>query len=122
MILFISISVVLSTLCIFGLSHYLFTDHCLIWAGKDLRQQKRDINQWMKPLSGIKLIKLMHKEIFFANKLRKPSFDFAEAMAYMTVVRSLPRHIFEVIVFGLIIILVLITSIKATILKPLSLL
>ena len=107
--LFISISVVLSTLCIFGLFS-LFIHRPLFDMGRQrFKATEKRYQSVDEALSGIKLIKLMHKEIFFANKLRKPSFDFAEAMAYMTVVRSLPRYIFEVIVFGLIIILVLIS-------------
>lgn len=58
-------------------------------------------------LSGIKLIKLLNKEEFFAQQLEKPSKYFARSMAYMTVVRNLPRYIFEVVVFGSIILLVL---------------
>lgn len=58
-------------------------------------------------LSGIKLIKLLNKEDFFAQQLEKPSRYFASSMAYMTVVRNMPRYIFEVVVFGSLIILIL---------------
>ena len=63
-------------------------------------------------LSGIKLIKLLNKEDFFAEQIKKSSFDFANSMAYMTIVRSLPRYIFEVLVFGSIIAFVLLSIYK----------
>jgi len=107
--LFISISVVISTLCTFGLFSF-FVHRPLFDMGRQrFKATEKRYQSVDEALSGIKLIKLMQKEEFFSDKLRKPSFDFAEAMAYMTVVRSLPRYIFEVIVFGLIIVLVLIS-------------
>lgn len=105
--LFISISVVISTLFIFGLFSFFIHRPLFDMGRQRFKATEKRYQSVDEALSGIKLIKLMHKEIFFADKLKKPSFDFAEAMAYMTVVRSLPRYIFEVIVFGLIILLVL---------------
>jgi len=60
-------------------------------------------------LSGIKLIKFLKKESFFAEQITKSSFDFADSMSYMTIVRSLPRYIFEVLIFGSLIALSLFT-------------
>jgi ATP-binding cassette, subfamily B, bacterial PglK len=59
-------------------------------------------------LSGIKLIKLLNKEDYFVNLLRKPSYDFASAMAFQTFTKSLPRYVFEVIAFGGVILLALV--------------
>ena len=107
--LFISISVVISTLCVFGLFSFFIHRPLFDMGRQRFKATEKRYQSVDEALSGIKLIKLMQKEEFFADKLRKPSFDFAEAMAYMTVVRSLPRYLFEVIVFGLIILLVLIS-------------
>ena len=59
-------------------------------------------------LSGIKLIKLLNKEDYFVNLLRKPSYDFASAMAFQTFTRSLPRYVFEVVAFGGVILIALV--------------
>ena len=51
-------------------------------------------------LSGIKLIKLLRKEEYFASQLKKPSQEFASARSFQAFTRSLPRSIFEVVAFG----------------------
>ncbi len=57
--------------------------------------------------SGIKLIKLLHKEDFFVNLIRKPSYNFASAMAFQTFSKSLPRYVFEIIAFGAVVLVAL---------------
>jgi len=59
--------------------------------------------------SGIKLIKLLNKENYFINLLRKPSLDFSSAMAFQTLTKSLPRYVFEVIAFGAVLLITLIS-------------
>ena len=52
--------------------------------------------------------KLLNKEDYFVNLLRKPSYDFASAMAFQTFTRSLPRYVFEVVAFGGVILIALV--------------
>ncbi|MDA7601966.1 ABC transporter ATP-binding protein/permease [Gammaproteobacteria bacterium] len=103
----ITIIVVISTLAIFGIFSLVIHKPLYSMGRKRFEATEDRFQSVDEALSGIKLIKLMNKELFFAEQLKKPSFEFADAMAYMTVVRNLPRYIFEVIVFGTIIVLLL---------------
>jgi len=59
-------------------------------------------------LSSIKLLKLLNKEDYFVSLLKKPSYDFASAMAFQTFTKSLPRYVFEVVAFGGVILIALV--------------
>lgn len=57
--------------------------------------------------SGIKLIKLLNKEDYFVDLIKKPSYEFASAMAFQTFQKRLPRYVFEVIAFGAVVLVAL---------------
>lgn len=60
-------------------------------------------------LAGIKLIKFLNKEEYFSELLRKPSFEASQGRAFQAFTKTLPRNIFEVVAFGSIMLIALVS-------------